>query len=58
MMTNEQLIVECGKKGSWPNLRYQPNIFPEGTKKKYEKPQSGQPVSGPIFEPQDLRHTK
>jgi hypothetical protein len=25
--------IDCGRKRSWPNLMYYPDIFPEGVKK-------------------------
>jgi hypothetical protein len=40
----------CGRRRSWPNLRYYPSICLEGPKKTTRN-LSGEPVSGPRFQP-------
>jgi hypothetical protein len=35
----------------WPKFRYRFQNLPRGTEENHETPQSGQPVSGPRFEP-------
>jgi hypothetical protein len=43
--------IDGGRKRSWPNLKVLPRHFPRRTEENYEKPQSGELVSGYKFEP-------